>query len=218
MITTTGMSEPASPSTPCTWTAPSCTRWAAIGSARPTSTASRSPTVCLYAAPRAAWRTVRTMVRRARAARSSSARSRARARPAASRRHNKCTTRCTRSASARTVLEHAHASCGGARGRAGPAMSPKHARNMALMMAKLDEANPSCTLPQVAKHTCLQKAGRSFCHAQLILARVQFVAPLTAQRASSRAPARSVFPMRSPEVALMAQGNGGRCFGGAGAA
>jgi len=55
-------------------------------------------------------------------------------------------------------------------------------------------------------------------HAQLILARLPFIDPLAAQRASSRAPARSVFSMRSLEVALMAQGASGRYFGGAVAA
>ena len=55
-------------------------------------------------------------------------------------------------------------------------------------------------------------------HTQLLLARLRFIAPLAAQRASSRAPARSVFSMRSLEVALMAQGAGGRCFNGSRAA
>jgi hypothetical protein len=70
-----------------------------------------------------------------------------------------------------------------------------------------------------AKRLLISRIGTMMArgHAQLVAARLQFVAPLTAQRACGRARARDVFSMRSLEVALMARGAGGRSFGGVGA-
>jgi len=67
-----------------------------------------------------------------------------------------------------------------------------------------------------AKQLLISRIGTSMArgHAQLLIARLQFTAPLTSQRETRRAPQRDIITVRAIESALVRRGCGMRVFGG----